>query len=323
MKAGSIIPRGDILKSNNNWTPNWTPNLHIEFFPAEGIASAFDYYTGSAVVPITASLANNTVNLQFGDPGTPGKVEVYNVDRFSTVVRNGQPLTNGTDFAYDAAAQRLVIPFAGSTNASVSLAPSVNAGPDATIFKGATFMSAGSFFEVGGVSWTGTVDYGDGSGEQPLALNGMSFVLNHVYTDVGHFNLVVKVTDDVGRVGTDTALVNVIYAFNGFFAPTGNPPEVNSARAGSTVPVKFSLSGYQGPSPFSVGSEQYDCATGDPLGAIEPTSSPGASAVQYDPRLDQYQYLAHEVNEVSSWRFHDGAQTSAFVAHAYRHPCAR
>jgi len=56
------------------------------------------------------------------------------------------------------------------------------------------------------------------------------------------------------------------------------------------VPVKFSLSGYQGPSPFSVGSEQYDCATGDPLGAIEPTSSPGASAVQYDPRLDQYQY---------------------------------
>src|SRR5439155_8603329 len=183
----------------------------------------------------TASLANNTVKLQFGDPGMPGKVEVYNVDRFSTVVRNGQPLTNGTDFAYDAAAQRLVIPFAGSTNASVSLAPSVNAGPDATIFKGGTFTSIGSFFEVGGVSWTATVDYGDGSGAQPLALNGMTFVLNHVYTEVGHYNVVVIVADDLGRVGTDTALVNVIYTFNGFFAPVANPPEVNTARAGSAV----------------------------------------------------------------------------------------
>ena len=125
---------------------------------------------------------------------------------------------------------------------------------------------------------------------QPLALNGTTFVLNHTYASVGHYDVVVKVTDDLGRTGTDTALVNVIYAFAGFFAPIDNPPAVNSARAGSSVPIKFSLSGYQGASPFAVGSEQYDCTTGESLGALEPTVNPGASGVQYDATTDQYQY---------------------------------
>jgi alpha-D-xyloside xylohydrolase len=31
VKAGVLIPRGDIIQSNNNWTPNWAPNLHIEY----------------------------------------------------------------------------------------------------------------------------------------------------------------------------------------------------------------------------------------------------------------------------------------------------
>ena len=140
------------------------------------------------------------------------------------------------------------------------------------------------------MSFTATVDYGDGSGEQPLALNGMNFVLSHTYAQVGHFNVIVKVIDDLGRVGTDTVLVTVIYRFNGFFAPIENPPAVNIARAGSTVPVKFSLSGYQGPNPFSVGSEQFDCATGTSLGGLEPTTTPGASGVQYDVTMDQYQF---------------------------------
>ena len=43
LKAGSIVPRGDILQSNNNWTPNWAPALRIEFYPAAGVASRFEY----------------------------------------------------------------------------------------------------------------------------------------------------------------------------------------------------------------------------------------------------------------------------------------
>ena len=124
VKAGSIIPRGDILKSNNNWTPNWAPNLHIEFFPAQGVTSAFTYYTGDALVPIIGGLFGNTVSLKFNNLGVNGKLEVYNIPGFTSVVRNGQSLTNGTDFQYDPVAQRLVIPYSGPTALMVTLSSS-------------------------------------------------------------------------------------------------------------------------------------------------------------------------------------------------------
>jgi len=289
VKAGAIVPRGDIQKSNNNWTPDWAPSLRIEFFPAEGIDSAFDYYTGSGVVPISGASTNDAVSLQFDDLGTPGKIEIY-VDRFSTVTRNGQPLASGTDFTYDAATQKLSIPFAGSTLASLSLAPSVDAGPDATIFKGGTFASAGAFEQVGGSSWTATVDYGDGSGEQPLALNGMAFALSHAYANIGHYTVSVKVTDDAGHTGVDTAVVDVIYLYTGFGAPISNPPAVNSRNAGSATPVVFSLAGYQGASPFTIGSVQYDCASGALLGGVEPASASGNGGAQYSAATDLYEF---------------------------------
>ena len=64
MRAGAIVPRGDILQSNNNWTPNWTPALRIEFYPAVGVASRFEYYAGTALVPMTGSMSATTVSWQ-------------------------------------------------------------------------------------------------------------------------------------------------------------------------------------------------------------------------------------------------------------------
>jgi alpha-D-xyloside xylohydrolase len=121
VKAGAIVPRGDIIQSNNNWTPNWSPNLHIEYFPAAGITSRFDYYTGSKSVPILGYIANNVLFLKFNDLSTPGKLEIYNIPGFTAVTRNGQTLANGTDFTYDSTAQRLVIPFTGPTALTVNL----------------------------------------------------------------------------------------------------------------------------------------------------------------------------------------------------------
>src|SRR4051812_31173148 len=34
VREGAIIPRGDILKANNNWDADWTPKLRSEFFPS-------------------------------------------------------------------------------------------------------------------------------------------------------------------------------------------------------------------------------------------------------------------------------------------------
>ena len=93
-----------------------------------------------------------------------------------------------------------------------NVAPSVQAGPDATVAAGATLSRPGSFSDPGSLdSWTATVDYGDGSGSQPLLLPGLdhSFQLLHTYTSAGQFTLTVTVSDDDGGAGSDTVTVTV------------------------------------------------------------------------------------------------------------------
>ena len=59
-------------------------------------------------------------------------------------------------------------------------APFVFAGADSTAVQGIPFASAGSFTDEGATgSWTGIVDYGDGSGSRPLPLTGKTFALHH------------------------------------------------------------------------------------------------------------------------------------------------
>lgn len=115
VKAGAIVPRGDIYKANNNWTPNWAPYLRIEYFPAQGVVSAFDYYNGTTLIPIRGTRNGNIVTLKFNNPGTDGKVEMYAIGGVSSVMRNGQALIAGTDYQYDAATRRLTIPYTGAT----------------------------------------------------------------------------------------------------------------------------------------------------------------------------------------------------------------
>ena len=53
----------------------------------------------------------------------------------------------------------------------------------------------GGFTDPGVNNWTATVDYGDGGGQQPLALSGKTFTLNHNYSSAGNFTIVVRVSD--------------------------------------------------------------------------------------------------------------------------------
>jgi len=104
--------------------------------------------------------------------------------------------------------------FLGFPNTS----PTVNAGADATINKGDTYSSSGSFTDPDADTWTATVDYGDGSDSQPLILNpDKTFALSHTYSGGGTYTVVVTITDSDGGVGNDTAVVTVksavIYGF--------------------------------------------------------------------------------------------------------------
>jgi PKD repeat protein len=88
---------------------------------------------------------------------------------------------------------------------------SVDAGPDAIVNEGETFTGSGSFTDEDEDTWTATVDYGDGSGVQPLALDSTNktFTFDHVYADDGVYTVRVTVTDKEGEVGTDVVTVTV------------------------------------------------------------------------------------------------------------------
>src|SRR5262249_27271391 len=90
----------------------------------------------------------------------------------------------------------------------------VNTGTNAVVQQGATFTRTGSFTDAPGDGpRTATVDYGDGTGSQPLALNAnQTFVLNHAFANAGGFSVTVTVTNQEGVSGSTSFNLTV----NGF-----------------------------------------------------------------------------------------------------------
>jgi hypothetical protein len=84
----------------------------------------------------------------------------------------------------------------------------------------------------------------------------------------------------------------VLYNFTGFFPPVDNQPVINLVKAGSAVPIKFSLNGDQGLDIFLLGypsSAVVSCGSGVE-DAIEQTVTASASGLAYDASADQYIY---------------------------------
>jgi hypothetical protein len=87
---------------------------------------------------------------------------------------------------------------------------------------------------------------------------------------------------------------SVVYDFDGFFRPVDMGNTVNSVKAGSAVPIKFSLNGDQGLDILAAGSPTLTftvCATGAPVDAVEETVTAGGSSLSYDAAADQYVYV--------------------------------
>lgn len=82
--------------------------------------------------------------------------------------------------------------------------------------------------------------------------------------------------------------------FSGFLPPVDNMPTRNVVKAGSAVPVKFSLNGYWGMGIFESGypaSQAVQCTSGAPTDAITETVNAGSSSLSYDSTTEQYKYV--------------------------------
>lgn len=111
---------------------------------------------------------------------------------------------------------------------------------------------------------------------------------------VGTKTFTVDAVDNAGNSATKAISYNVIYDFNGFFQPIDNLPSWNSVKAGSAIPVKFSLSGNQGLDIFTTGypvSQKISCDSNVPINSIEETSTAGSSSLSYNAIIDQYNYV--------------------------------
>ena len=81
----------------------------------------------------------------------------------------------------------------------------------------------------------------------------------------------------------------MIWDFSGFFPPIANLPKLNGVKAGSAVPVKFSLGGNQGLAILAEGSPTstpVNCTTLAPTGS--PQAITIAEALSYRSDIDTY-----------------------------------
>jgi alpha-glucosidase (family GH31 glycosyl hydrolase) len=114
VREGAIIPRGDIVRMNNNWDSNWSPKLRIEFYPAVNQASQFDYFTGKRTARISVTPQTEGVQIALEDLETDGILEIY-CKRPSAVIRDGVVLRAGSQYQYNEQDQKLTLKFHGAT----------------------------------------------------------------------------------------------------------------------------------------------------------------------------------------------------------------
>lgn len=119
-----------------------------------------------------------------------------------------------------------------------------------------------------------------------------------------------QATDNVGLTSSTTAAnsctFSVVYDWSGFFRPIDNGGVYNKAKAGSAVPVKFSLGGDQGLAIFATGTKTVNgadieftyptsatmpCSNSADIDAIEETVTAGSSSLSYDPITKEYNYV--------------------------------
>jgi hypothetical protein len=159
-------------------------------------------------------------------------------------------------------------------------------------------------------------DFGSGVDEANSTLFG------HVATDtVGPKSATFTAVDFAGNSATQECTYSVIYDFGGFYPPVYPEPALNAVKAGSAVPLKFSLGGDQGLDVVAPGypaSQPLDCATFDPGGELEPVQPAGGSGLSYDVASDQYTYVWKTEKgwagtcRVLALQFADGTQHLAY-----------
>lgn len=178
-------------------------------------------------------------------------------------------------------------------------APTVDAGDPYVVGEGYTVLVTAEGTDLnpfaGDMTYTWDLD-NDGIYETPG--NPATFSAETL-TAPASYTIGVQVTDSEGQTAVDTTIVNVIYNWTGFLPPVMATPALNTVKAGSAIPMKFSLSGDQGMDIIAAGfpvSQRVNCSTFAPIGDSEPTL---ATKWFYNSLYDFYNYTW---KSLKSWK---------------------
>jgi subtilase family protein/Big-like domain-containing protein/fervidolysin-like protein len=294
----------------NNATLTVTFNLNANTTTAV-ISSANPSVLGQSVT-FTATVTPN--------PGATGTIQfkIDGVDFGAPVALAGGSATSGSASSLAVGNHTITAIYSGGSGFNGSTSPnftqvvnkadslstvgsSVNpsvAGQSVTFTATVTAVAPGSGtptgtvqFKIDGVDFGAPVALAGGSATSgsTTTLSVASHSITAVYSGDGSFN--------ASGVGSSTASIliqNVQFNFTGFFQPIDNLPALNQVKAGSAIPIKFSLHGNQGLNIFAAGypkSMAIVCGSGVPIDDVEETLTAGNSTLSYDPGSDQYIYV--------------------------------
>lgn len=199
--------------------------------------------------------------------------------------------TNGSTTASGRVSDR-----AGNTSSAGQLDVNVDAqGPSVSMTSCATSVLVGH---------TGSAVWAASDGESGIS-GDTSGTLSLPATTLGSASESGTISDRVGHQATGTCTYNRVFRVDGFYKPIDMAGSgiVNSAKAGSAIPVKASVDGTPNPaspnngigsmsSPLkSATSQEILCGTETALSTDTPLDTSGTSGLKFDAAADQWSYV--------------------------------
>src|SRR6266704_865408 len=236
-----LITSGDSVSLTQDTTldlqiPSSLVTVHVQDPSQNPVENAFVRVSTGGQITVGSLQFNVIEGLQNGHTDVSGNVTIPALPGTATI-----SVTSPTATLSNASVSQVIT---GDTTLVISLQfnnnpPHINTLSGGTINEGQTYSENGSFTDPDSTSWTGRVDYGDGSGEHDFASPNESidqtnhtFSISHVYKDNGTYTVTVKITDNQGAVSnpaTATVTVNNVEPTPGAITISPNPVQINTS----------------------------------------------------------------------------------------------
>jgi hypothetical protein len=234
-------------------------------------------------------LATHTIRIDWGDGTVTAFPLAAGVSQFQVPHTYVTPPLNGSSFPIGVSVlDRFNGEVDGATSVTVTNAmPVLTRGGIGVVLdtQGSTFTQTFTFNDPGLDRFTATVDYGDGTGPQPVTVNGRTITLSHVYTAEGTFKITLTLKDNFGGADTLTEQAAVLLPGTGGIKMLVVPPGQTATISIGGATITFSNLG--GTTPAIV-----------LLGAVDPAALKG---LKNSPANDPTQLVAaFEIRVISA-----------------------